>query len=774
MVGTVNISGLASNIDWNATVDALMEVESRKVTLLEQRQLIEVSKQEAFAELSSKMLALRTISRDMNDSADFFSYSATLTSSDSAVSASSLLGVQAGTDVVPGTTDIIVQQMAEARKIHSASAVQDSGATAASSITTVLGLTGSFQVEGQSVTVSATDSLQDIQNNINALNSGANATGVSASIIKVADSDFRLILTSETTGATGFTLTGADLTGTLSGLGFAAGGTVVQAGQDAQLSVDGITITRSSNVIDDAIAGLTFTLNQADPATTVQVGVGLDSAAAKNQIEAFVDAYNAVQSFIAEQNTFNPDTQESGVLAGESVLSNIQNSLTSSILAAVPGVAGDRNRLVLVGIEPDATGQLSIDTTKLDNFLATDPNAIRDVFAANATATTGEIQFLIYGDKTVSGNYALNITQAATKAGVTGTTDLSAGLAADQTITVTETASSSQAVVALTTGMTAQNIADALNTEFAQVYTDQHQMDTALTAGGSPVVSSDTFSALALGVTAGDTITISGTKRTGVAVNTTFSVLDPNQDTMADLLAAIQTAFDQQALASIDASGRIVITDTNSGNSQMTFSLSANNEGAGTLDFGAGSAVTEGRYALGQSAAVSGNFVTIETNSFGSSSSFSIAQSLNGLGITDGTFTGVDVAGTINGETATGSGQMLLGTSGNVDGLALLYTGSGTGSVGSFDLGMGIGAMFDNALDRFANPATGFIQTTIKSSQDVIDQIQLRIEDLAFQLGKQRDQLLKSFAAMETQIAILNSTSQWLTQQTTIMQNNKI
>lgn len=400
-------------------------------------------------------------------------------------------------------------------------------------------------------------------------------------------------------------------------------------------------------------------------------------------------------------------------MAGESVLGSIQNSLTSSILAAVPGLAGDRNRLVLVGIEPDATGQLTIDATKLNNFLTTDPNAVRDVFAANSTATTGEIQFLLYGDNTVSGNYALNITQAATKATVTGTTDLTAGLAADQTITVTETASSSQAVVSLTTGMTAQNIADALNTEFAQVYTDQHQMDTALTAGGSPVVSSDTFSALGLGVTAGDTITITGTKRTGAAVSATFSVLDPTQDTMADLLASIQTAFDQQAVASIDTSGRIVITDANSGNSQMTFLLSANNEGAGTLDFGTASAVTEGRYALGQAAAVSGNFVTIEHNTYGSGSSFSIAQSVDGLGITDGTFTGVNVAGTINGETATGNGQMLIGSSGNVDGLALLYTGSSTGSVGSFDLGMGIGASFDNTLDRFANPATGYIQTSI-------------------------------------------------------------
>lgn len=52
--------------------------------------------------------------------------------------------------------------------------------------------------------------------------------------------------------------------------------------------------------------------------------------------------------------------------------------------------------------------------------------------------------------------------------------------------------------------------------------------------------------------------------------------------------------------------------------------------------------------------------------------------------------------------------------------------------------------------------------------------MQLRIGDLIFQIEKQREQLLRSFAAMESQIAILNSTSSWLTQQTTIMQNNKI
>lgn len=774
MPGTVNIAGLTSNIDWNATIDALMNVESRKVTLLEQQQGSEVSKQEAFTELSTNVLTLRTLAREMNDSSTFFSYSSTLASSNSAVSASSLLGVQVGTDVVPGTTDVIVEQMAEARKIHSASAVQNSAAAAAATTTEMLGLAGSFQVAGQTVNVTATDSLQDVQNSVNALNSGANATGVTASLIKVADSDFRLILTADDTGAAGFALTGADLSGSLSGLGFAAGGTVVQAGQDAQLSVDGIVINRSSNVIDDAIAGVTFTLNQQDPATTVSVTVGLDTQAVKDQVQAFADAYNEVQAFITEQQTFNPDTQESGVLAGDALLTNIQHSMSSALLASIPGLASDRNRLVLVGIEPDASGQLTIDSTKLDNMLATDPNTIRDLFTAHGTSTTGDIQFLTYGDNTVSGNYALNITQAAIKAAVTGTTDLTGGLAADQNMTVTDTSTGSQAVVALTQGMSAQNIVDALNTEFAQIYTDQHRMSTALTAAGSPVVSSDTFDSLGLNIAAGDTITISGSKRTGAAVNTTFTVLDPTQDTIADLLSAIQTAYDQQAVASIDSSGRIVITDATSGNSLMSLLLSANNEGSGSLNFGSAETVTEGRYALGISAAVSGNAVSIEHNNYGAGSSFSIVQSANGLGMTDGLFSGLDVAGTINGESATGSGQMLLGASGNIDGLVALYSGSATGGVGSFDLGMGIGAAYDNILNQFANPATGFFQGSIKASQDVIESMQLRIEDFNFQLGKKRDQLTKAFAAMESQIGILNGASSFLTQQSTIMQNNRI
>ena len=71
-----------------------------------------------------------------------------------------------------------------------------------------------------------------------------------------------------------------------------------------------------------------------------------------------------------------------------------------------------------------------------------------------------------------------------------------------------------------------------------------------------------------------------------------------------------------------------------------------------------------GRYAIDVTASDDGSGHLVLTNdSYGSSGSFTLTST--GLGLTDETVTGVDVAGTIGGEAATGSGQVLTGTSDN-------------------------------------------------------------------------------------------------------------
>jgi len=762
------VTGVAG-FDTTAAVDGLLAFHKLGISKAEDKKTAETNKQDAFVAINSAMLALKSTAVGMADSTSFFSYGASLSSSSASVPASSLLDVSGSNNVSSGQHSIVVQQIAQAQRLSSSVAVKDSVGAAVSSDSISLGLSGSFQIGTASVVVSAADSLQAIASNINQQNKGASATGVSASIIKVSANDYRMILTADATGATGFTLTGValDSTGTLASLQLGSTGQanarqVLQTAQDAQVSIDGLSITRSNNTISDALTGVTLSLKQADPTTTVQMNIAVDTVALRANVQSFVDAYNQVQNLVNEQFKFDSATGATGILAGEGVLTSIQSTLSNSLLQSVPGLANDRNSMVMIGVEPDERGQLMINDTRFSNFLNNDPAAIRDVFVASGSSSNNQLQFLTHGLHTPSGNYQVNISQAASLPSILGTTDLTAGLASNESMTLTEVGSQRQAVVALTAGQTQAQIIAALNTEFQAVTSDVHQSANSL---GASLNSGSSLASLGLGVAIGDTISIAGTNRQGGAVNSTFTVLDPSADTISTLLSSIQSAFNQQVLASLDATGHIQVTDAQSGDSLLSVQLTAQNQGGGSLNFGADTIITEGRYAMGLTALAEGTGVRIQGNAYGASSDFSLTQTVNGLGIADATFNGTSVAGTINGEAANGSGQLLIGSTGNVDGLGMLYSGSSTGIVGDITLGVGLGAQMEGILDLFANPFTGLIQNSILASQGVYDGLSSKIVDLEAQMQQAKVSLTQSFTVMQQLLSSLQSSGDFLTQQ---------
>ncbi|MDX8407241.1 MAG: flagellar filament capping protein FliD, partial [Mariprofundaceae bacterium] len=327
MAGLSSISGLVAGFDTKGAVDELLGVRKFEISQLKAKQDAEVARQDALLNINDGLSALRSTSIGMADASAFFGYTASLASSSASVPASTLLDVSGTNAVSAGQHAIIVQQLAQAERLSSSAAVLDGAAAAAGSDTTPLNMTGTFQINGASVSVSAADSLQDIAATINQLNTGASATGVSASVIKVSASDYRLTLAADATGSTGFTLSGADLdaAGALSGLQLGATGQanarqVLQTAQDAQVSIDGLSIVRSSNTIADALAGVTLSLKQADAAVTVNMSIGVDQTSLRDNIQSFVDAYKHVQSMINEQLQFYDDTGSSGVRAGEALL----------------------------------------------------------------------------------------------------------------------------------------------------------------------------------------------------------------------------------------------------------------------------------------------------------------------------------------------------------------------------------------------------------------------------------------------------------------------
>jgi len=306
MANTISsqVTGIAG-FDTAAAVEGLLSFQQLEISLAESKQANELAKQEALTTIRDSLASFRSTATSMANQNEFFGYTASLSSDSAAVPASTLLDVSGTNSVSAGQHTIVVDTLAQAQRLSSSVAVTDNAGTAALSDSAALNLSGSFLIEGISITVNVGDSLQDIAATINQANTGAAATGVSASVVKVSDSDFRLTLVADATGAAGYTLSGADLdaAGSLANLQLGAAGQAnqrqtVQAAQDAQISVDGLMLTRSSNTISDVLSGVTFTLNQSDPTVSINMTVGVDQASLRDSVQSFIDGYNSVQSLI--------------------------------------------------------------------------------------------------------------------------------------------------------------------------------------------------------------------------------------------------------------------------------------------------------------------------------------------------------------------------------------------------------------------------------------------------------------------------------------------
>ncbi len=197
--GTTAVSGLISGFDWRNTVDQLIAIDHRRVDLITNRQNTNLNKLQTWQSFNTKLLALKSAAGSLRSATSFDVFKTSLSSSDSAVTASNLLSAATTTDATPGSYDIKITNIAQAQKVSSGSFSSSSDALGSS-------FTGDILVNGQVVSIAATDSLTHIQGKINALNAGTTPTKVIASIVNYGQSDYRLVLTSQQTGATGISL----------------------------------------------------------------------------------------------------------------------------------------------------------------------------------------------------------------------------------------------------------------------------------------------------------------------------------------------------------------------------------------------------------------------------------------------------------------------------------------------------------------------------------------------------------------------------------------
>ncbi len=250
------------------------------------------------------------------------------------------------------------------------------------------------------VTVTAGDTLNDVIFNINQL---TNQTGVSAAVIKISDFDFKFSLKAVNEGIdnkyeifdASNVLTGASLANT-------------QTEQDAEIVVDGITISRSSNTVTDAIENVTLNLLAETPgADTIDLAIANDVDTVATQIVNFIDAFNALRVYVTEQSQRDATTNqflETSILGGDSNLQTLSNSLLSEINGIVSNATNSTfDALADIGITlSDFAGDdttiatkniLVFDETALKNKLAQNFDKLREVFELKFTSSSSNLAF---------------------------------------------------------------------------------------------------------------------------------------------------------------------------------------------------------------------------------------------------------------------------------------------------------------------------------------------------------------------------------------------
>jgi flagellar hook-associated protein 2 len=141
------------------------------------------------------------------------------------------------------------------------------------------------------------------------------------------------------------------------------------AAQDAKLIVDGVTVTKSSNTITDAIQGVTLNL-LAEGTTAATVTVKSDSTALSSALESFVKNFNAAKTLFKTDLAYDPTTGSAGPLQGEGTARSIQAQLNALIQAVTHG--SGISSLSEFGISFQRDGTLKFNSAKLSTVL-TDP-----------------------------------------------------------------------------------------------------------------------------------------------------------------------------------------------------------------------------------------------------------------------------------------------------------------------------------------------------------------------------------------------------------------
>jgi flagellar hook-associated protein 2 len=438
-----NIGGLASGLDTTTIIAQLMDLERFPIRQLESRKAGFEQKDIAWQGLTTRFSAIRTSLNKLDSTGDVDKFAKVATSDETAVA------VTVSGAAAPGTVSFTVDQLAANEQVASNTTFTDP--------TDLVGA-GDFTISvggvDSTVTADATTTVANLASMINGLDAG-----VSASVIKVTDGAYKLLLSADDTGA-------ASAFTTSTAIGSLGTMDTLQTGQDALVTfgsgAGALQLARSSNTVTDLLDGVSIEL-KSTTTSAISVSTSRDVDAAKEAITTLMTDVNAVLTEIADLTRYSPESETAGALVGDSTARGLALTLRSAISGSVNSASVDYPIASSVGISLNREGIFTIDDTKLSDALADDFDAVIGLLVQSGSSTDLRATFSAATSATVEGAYGITVTQAATRAEITGSTYAAPG--ADENFSIT--VGTKVANVTITGGATDADAASAINAAFS-------------------------------------------------------------------------------------------------------------------------------------------------------------------------------------------------------------------------------------------------------------------------------------------------------------------
>lgn len=359
----LQLSGLASGLDWKTLVDQLMELERTPINRIEREKTTNTQRSTALRDLNTKLSALQTAAQALADSSIFSARKASSDNSSSTWRISASAGAAVGSHVIN-----VTQLATKARREGAADITSGINATADVSALTLATMrtaapptAGTFTINGAQVTVSTTDTLQDVFDAISTATGGdvtaaynpatdkitltkgtageivlgaANDTSNLLAVLKLANNGTGTVTSYGTLGAarTGDAVINAGLRTTV---------TAVDGSGNGSFSINGVTI--SYNVNDDSLNTILKRINASGAGVTASYDATNDRVVLTNKAtgdlgitlsEAAGGLLGAL-GLTSGYTTVRGDNAEFSVDGGDTLIST-----SNTLDASVHGISG--------------------------------------------------------------------------------------------------------------------------------------------------------------------------------------------------------------------------------------------------------------------------------------------------------------------------------------------------------------------------------------------------------------------------------------------------